>query len=559
MRIFNATCCYLKSAGKILRIVCRDDSSCSLKKQSLHFDILPEILVFPLRLITKIHVFGVVMLNFHYTSLKRLVALSLTTAIFSLPALATPLLNGVSITSYMAGDANERVRSKLEKYYGQEITARLLQQILDEVDRSFHEIGYTATKAYFPEQISSDGTVAVSVASTYLEGTSIDNRSGVNIQTRKMLFADFDDYEGYAINADTINGKLAALADLGIFEVDAEFEHGAYDNAAILDVRLDKRQPYPFQIFTNNHGTKAAGIWRFGAAGQVKNLTHHADILSLAAARSSENQNDGAVSYAIPITSHPTVIGGGLNFGSYELGDQYAILGAKGYAVAGELFLEEPWYRSSHSGLKSHFNVRYKSMKDKFETFGLEFKKSSTAFSGDVQGWYHHDDWWLDGSAEVTYGSVKNHDDYAISPEGSFQIYTLTGAISYRLSDLFTLKGRTEMQLSSKNLESSLRFQAGGASRVSAFKSSEVCGDHGLLVQGALEFTPNAYVTLAPHLEMARVSNHGGDSLTVKGMGLKGSLTYAGFFVSMDISKSLGSVKSEDPTQFLISFGYGRT
>lgn len=486
-------------------------------------------------------------------------ALAVALACVSSPQ-ASPLLNGVNISSYIrdGGEENNPVLEKLRGYYGREITARLLQQILDEVDQGYREMGYDSVKAYFPEQVSSDGVINISVAAPYLERTDFDNVSGVNIQTRRLLTEEFEDLEGYAVHTEEIRGRLLRLADLDVFNVSAGFSRGSRDAASVLKVKMTRKEKYPFRLFADNHGTRAAGQWRFGAAAKVRNLSHHADVLSLAAARSNRKQNDGMVSYSIPVSSHPTVIGAALSAGSYELGEEYEALGAKGYAFTGDLFLEEPWLRGGDHGLKSRFTLRHRVMRDKFDVFDVTFKKSSTALSGDLALWQRQGNWLFEGTGRLTMGSVSNQDDYEISPEGSFRLLNLEGAVTYRFSDTLRARGNLEAQLSSDRLESSLRFQAGGASRVSAFKSSEACGDNGLFLRGSLEFSPRENFTLAPHLDFARVSNHGGSSLSVKGMGLQASANFKGFFVSADISKSLGSVKSADDSQFLISFGYGR-
>lgn len=473
---------------------------------------------------------------------------------------ASPLLQGVNISSYVREDGaqNSTVKERLETYYGREITADLLRQILDEVNRGYRDLGYPSARAYFPEQISDDGTVSITVAAPYLEKVVVDNVSGVNIQTRRMLMEDFADLEGYAVNVEDLRGRLLSLADLGVFGVQAGFDKGRRDNASILNVKMLRKERYPFRLFADNHGTKAAGLWRFGAAGAVRNLSKHADILTLGAARSSESQNDGALSYSIPVSSHPTVIGAALNAGSYDLAEEYAALGAKGYAISGDLFVEEPWLRGGDHGLKSRFALRHKIMRDKFDRFDVQFKKSSTVLSGDLQGWRREGRLLLEGSGKLSLGSVKNHDEYALSPEGSFQILNLEGSVSYAFDEKFRIKGALDSQLSSDNLESPLRFQAGGASRVSAFKSSEACGDDGLMMRASLEFTPNESFTLSPHLDWARVSNRHGNGLSVKGAGIQASANFKGFFVNADISKSLGSVKSDDGSQFLLSFGYAR-
>ena len=77
----------------------------------------------------------------------------------------------------------------------------------------------------------------------------------------------------------------------------------------------------------------------------INNLTGSADALSLFVARSQESQDNFNLSYEIPVSSHPTILGTSLCLSDYELADEYKILGAQGKSLTYDIYVKEPLLR----------------------------------------------------------------------------------------------------------------------------------------------------------------------------------------------------------------------
>lgn len=470
---------------------------------------------------------------------------------------AASVLNGVTLNTEANFDKNE-VQAFLSRHYGKEISVKLLRQVLDEVDHYFHEHGYPSSKAYFPEQQSDNGMLEITVLSPFLEGIQFKNRAQVNIQTRRRLFSEVSAMQDHVVNNDEMLGALLRLQDLGAFRTYGRYVQGqSREDATVLLLSMrPMQQKYPFTLFANNHGTKASGQYRLGVSGEVVNLSGYADNLNYFFAASNEKQLDTGVTYRIPLNSHPTVAGVGFNAGSYSLAKEYEDLGAKGYAAGGEAYIEEPILRRENYALKLRFGGNLKYLEDRFESFDVKFKKRQTSLFGETTGFYRKDLFSFSGRVALTYGKNTELDDYEINPDDKFALFNAESSFAYKVADSSVVNLDLALQKANKALDGSLRFSAGGEGRVSSFTSSEGSADEGIFASIAFNQGINEHFNIAPHFDIARISNKNGDAATIKGAGVKLDFQADGFFVKGDLATSLGSIRGEDKARMLLSFGY---
>ena len=483
-----------------------------------------------------------------------LCAASLT---FSDDAIAAPVLRQINISFDEPFDV-EKVRQNLVRHCGQEVTAEILQSVLDEVNDYFRGNGYPTSKAYLPEQISPDGIITVAVVNPYLEDIEFKNLSHVKIQTRRKLMADVMKQIEHAINSDEMDSALLKLQDLYAFRVFGRYVRAPSGNDHMI-LKLNMRtmpHEYPFKLYIDNHGSKASGEYRLGVVGGVRNLSGHADNLNYFFQGTDEKMLNGGVAYRIPLNSHPTVLGVGFNAGTYELGEEYEKLGAKGYSYGMQAYLEEPILRTRSYGLKTRFGGNLRYLEDKFDTFDISFKKRQTSGFLECSGFYKYKGLMFQGSTSITMGQTSNLDDYESSPEGSFTLINADASLAYRIIPGTVAKLQTSMQKASRPLDGSLRFSAGGADKISAFTASEACADEGMFGSLALTQKLNDNFRFTPHLDGARIQNKSGKSAFIKGAGLKLGFESDGFFANLDATTAIGKLHGKDKSKMLLSVGY---
>jgi len=488
---------------------------------------------------------------------RRTIAL-LSAALSAAPGApgAVPL-GGVSITSD-AQLERKGVEEALRPYIGREIDAKLLQQILDEISRCYREGGYPSSQAYIPEQIAQGGVIQVTVLAPKTGRVVIENHSGLSQAASKRLLGPLREASGKAASRDALESQLLRLRDLGIFTPEAWYSRGKSGDSHDLNVIARPRRKIPFRIFIDNYGTKASGIWRGGISGAVRNLTRNADTLSFLAALSNGKQADAALSYSIPVNAHPTVLGLGLSGTSYELSEEYEDLGAKGYAVTASAFASEPVYRSQSAKISVRGEGRWRDLRDKLETFGIEFKKNETSGALGADAAFRLKGFTAWGTLEARFGSIRCRDEYSMGQCGSFSTYTASGSASASLSKDASVRGDFAAQYSPDSLEGSLRFKGGGPGRVSSIRQSS-SGDCGMFASLSLPYSISDGLLAGPHIDVARTSSKGGDSATLSAFGLRLTAEGAGFFLEADLASGRSSSDYDDKASLLISFGYGRT
>ena len=485
-------------------------------------------------------------------NLKALI-LSLGLPILSLSVNASPLLNSVVVHS-KAYQNNPELQALLRPYLGQEINAKLLQNILDEVSHYYQEKGFYSSQAYYPDQSTTQGVITVEVAHPRLGEVNINNLSTLNSYAEKLLFKSFNNFEEQYFDEEALQNHLYRLSDLNAFSLNASYAETKLDDTVSLDLDINKIKPVNYLLFVDNYGTKASGKIRGGGQVQFNNITKSADNLSLFYARSNEKQNNFSLSYEIPVSSHPTLLGSSVCLSNYELGSEYKVLGAKGKALSYDLYLKEPLYRSSNSKLQLTLGTEYNKLSDEFEVFDLEFKKHSLLGYLSLGGAHNANKIYLRGEIKTSLGNLKNDDDYKLYKEGGFSIFNFDGSLAYKYSDYVEFKDNLIMQLGSKELDSSERFIAGGAQRVSAYDSNVSSGDSGIFNSTILQLKPLKALDLfvSPHFDSAYVKSSDYDGLKLFGAGLSLNFKHQGFFVNSSLDFPIGHLENVDEDNFKI-------
>ena len=453
-----------------------------------------------------------------------------------------------------------KLKAILKGYIGKNISADLLQQIINEVSDYYRENGYPGSLAVIPEQTINRGILNVEVLTPHLNRVIIkSDRNYLRESAEKRLFYKLKALEDNALNLDDITSYLLKLSDLGSFDLKAEFNTDNENYLDNLHVNVEPKNKIDFLAFSDNHGTKASGKYRVGGVVKVNSLTANADSLSLFYARSSQKQNNYSLTYEVPLNSHPTVLGVNICLSDYELGKEYAALGAKGTAQTYEMYLKEPVYRTDATKIDFLLGARYRDLKDEFSNFDLKFKKHSSAAYTTLAFEHKDEHFFTSGFAKATLGRLYADDDYDVINEGTFVVGNFGFNAGYRFNEITAIELRNELQLSSTALEGSEQFSASGADAVTAYDPSAASGDFGALSSLSLSLTPFKSLDLAlkPHFDAAVVKSRHLEYVDLYGTGVSVNLKYHGFFSSLDLSAAVGKKPYADCDDGQIFFRVG--
>ena len=460
---------------------------------------------------------------------------------------AAPTLHSVAVRSdaYQNKDA---INNIVSKYIGHEINIKLLRKILNEVNSYFHDLGYLSAQAFYPDQSSQDGSLIIEIAQPKLNHVNFNNLANLNSYAMSVLFSDLKNYQNKYFSEKELESKLYKLNDLGLFKINGAYENSNQSDSVNLNLTLDPVKKVNFAVFADNHGTKAAGKFRGGAQMNINNLTGSADALSLFVARSQESQDNFNLSYEIPVSSHPTILGTSLCLSDYELADEYKILGAQGKSLTYDIYVKEPLLRSNNYKLNFTGGFRYKKLSDEFKTFDVEFKKHSNTLYSGLNGVYVDKKLALEGNLNFNFGSLKNDDEYEMYEDGSFNVATFDGLLSYSFNSYVAFENRVYIQKGSDNLESSERFSPAGAFMLSAYDSNVISADSGILNSSALSLKPfvNLDFKISPHFDLAYAKSADDSGEKIYGTGIRFNFKKGGFFIDSSIDAPIGHKISDD-------------
>lgn len=482
----------------------------------------------------------------------RLLSIAVSLSILSVPAFAAPILNSVSVHS-KAYQNNEAINALISPYIGKEIDIKLLQKILSEVSRYYHDLGYISSQAFYPEQSTDKGDLLIEIAHPKLANLNLNNLVPLNSYAMSILFNDLKSYQGQYFSEYELTSKLYKLNDLGQFSLKGTYAQSSQPKSVDLNLTLDPVKKFNFIVFADNYGTKSSGKVRGGAQMQVNNITNSADVLSLFYARSQEKQNNFNLSYEIPVSSHPTILGTSLCLSDYELADEYKFLGAQGNSLSFELYLKEPLIRTSNLKLNLQGGGRYKKLSDEFANFDVEFKKHSLAGFISCESIYIKNKISLDGKITLTSGQLYNDDDWDLYDEGSFALTSFDGSFNYKCSQYISIRDELSWQIGSHDLESSERFVPVGADKLSAYDSNIISADSGIFNSASLEITPfnQLNIKLSPHFDSA-YATESDRSEKLFGAGLRIAYQKGGFFISSSFDFPVGHKPCSDVDDFKI-------
>ena len=474
------------------------------------------------------------------------------------PSILPPLtLQAVDLYGSFNLGARLEAQSELTSLIGQPVSAELLDRVLQQVNSHYRALGYRHAKAYLPEQIiKSDGRLKVYLANARLDEVSfmMPERDFLRSGTAAMFREGFESFEGQPVNEQELEGQILKLADLGIFDLQGSFAPSqtppsqwvpAWQN---LDLTAGEKDPLSFSVFADNHGTEASGRYRFGGLLSWRNPTKSADLLSLFYARSSHRQHNYALTYQIPVSSHPTVIGTSICLTDYELGREYADLGAEGRSWEFSLFVKEPLYRTSSQRTYFTAGYRYRDLTDEFTEFDLKFKQHSHALWAAVDEAYAAEDFSLGGRAMLTLGKLTNDDDFELYDESIYKILNLNALASFKVHPLLSLNADLEVQLTPDDVDSSEEFVAGGALGVSGYDSNVLSGDSGALLKLYPEFRPfkDSSLAIRPNFKAAVVKDQEWERDTLASVGLELETSCHGLYAQLSFDAAVGDKPYSD-------------
>ena len=427
---------------------------------------------------------------------------------------------------------DEKIAAITRKIVGKEIGAAELNATIANVTRYIRSHGYPAAAAYIPEQTAVNGKLLVKVEPGRLGAIHLSNESGLMDKSAKGMLAGLK--PGDIIRTRKLENALYNLRDLSGVEVQGVLSPGAEQGTSDLTVHVTNKKKTSVILYSENYGSKDAGRYRYGLQGEVRNLSGMGDRLNLGALFSNNHQHNYNISYETTVGHSATKLGIGFSRADYELGNDFADLGAEGIANTYSIYGRTPLWNTSDSSLDLTYGYDYRDIKDDLKQFKISWKKHSHVFHLGLDGTQRGPQTSVQYNATLYTGKLVPDSEMADTlatlgkTKGHFTKGTLDVTAVQRLGKNFDMLLKLSGQKAATNLDSSEHIYLGGARGVRAYPQGEASGDEGLL--GTLELryhTPVKGLVLSTYFDAGHVriekDDHG--SMTLKGWGIGLSYT----------------------------------
>lgn len=210
-----------------------------------------------------------------------------------------------------------------------------LNALAAELTRYYRDRGYILARVIIPEQSASTGTVQLRLVVGVLHSVVITGESDYSSDT---LSVPFRNQVGNPLRRDSLERSLIQLSGYPGVELTTALAPGEVPGTTQLNLRVVEERPLAASLVIDNFGSKNTGTYRLTTAGQYRNPTGHADLLtgSLRVSAFAANSIAGQVDYRLPLPNmtppgpevlwDDTALGLGYSFTRYQISGDFEVL-----------------------------------------------------------------------------------------------------------------------------------------------------------------------------------------------------------------------------------------
>ena len=435
----------------------------------------------------------------------------------SLPVHLKKLPNGeatLEVKGFRIGDdaggllPQKNLAELLDGLKGQSLSLDQLQNAADGIARFYIEHGYPLSHAYLPEQEIKNGVVAIRVMVGRLDNGKQGERIAVTGKDLRLAPARVQQTLASAVPS----GRPLRLAQLerGVLLLDelpgitakANMEPGSETGTSVLKVQAAEGPLFGANVGVDNYGYPATGYNRGGVALFLNDPMHIGDQASLTGNSTGSNMNYGRLFYQAPLGYRGIKLGGAVSYLQYKLGNGFSDLNGSGNAKTVSLFSNWAVIRSRQQSFSLGFALDRQAL---YNAAGGATTSDKHTFGGTLSV---NEDIWDDfgggGTTSIT-GSFKyaklslngwppdlQADSFTTRTQGAYSVLLASLGRQQHLYQGFSAYAVVLLQSASKNLDSSEKFVAGGATAVRAYPAGEGSADQGALFSAELRWDTDA-------------------------------------------------------------------
>jgi hemolysin activation/secretion protein len=390
----------------------------------------------------------------------------------------------------------------LGDYAGKEYDLAQLHQLTERLTQHYRAAGYPFARALLPAQRSSSGHIRIMI----VEGRygRVQARSGEERIARGAEAYLARLQPGTLIERAALERATSLLEDLPGIAVTATMRPGDAVGTGDLVVDLANEAPFRSDVLLDNHGNRYSGQYRAGAILTWSSPFSFGDQLRVQGMLSDEDLRVASIGYSAPLGAHGLRTHFAWGYTNYELGDEFAILGATGRARVASAGLSYPFVRSRNVGLSAQVSYQHKLLEDRYTDLAWIERKHSHVLPVGIDFYHRSASGVTYGAATWTHGKLhlgaqmREIDRVTGRTDGEFDKVHVELARLQQLTGAVSVYATARAQWAADNLDSSEAFGLGGPTGVRAYPSGEAFGDEGWMTQLELRYalgqwTPYAF------------------------------------------------------------------
>lgn len=371
---------------------------------------------------------------------------------------------------------------------GSELGLADLQAMAARITTHYRSHGYFVAQAYLPAQDIRDQAVTIAVAEGRLGSVQLRNQS--NLSDRVALNALAGLESGEILATEPLESRLLLLSDLPGVKVQASLVPGASAGTSDLLVDVTPGRRVTGSIDADNAGNRYTGAYRIGATVNLNNPLGLGDVASVRLLTSGPGLKYARISYQATVGRGQ--VGVAYSHLDYELGKEFAGLGAHGNAQVASIYGRYPVLRSRDDNVYVQLAFDARRFDDRVDAVPAATERASRVLMASVFG-DHRDDFgdggvstyfatWSSGRLDIRTPAARAMDAATARTDGHFNKLSFGAARTQRISGPFSLHAGASGQMASKNLDVSEKMSLGGMNGVRAFPEGEAYGDEGYLL-----------------------------------------------------------------------------
>lgn len=439
----------------------------------------------------------------------------------------------------------EQLKAVIRDQLGQRLDLAGMKSLARRISDHYRQQGYPFARAVVPVQEFADGVLRITILEGRYDVVVATGEQPVVLGAEPFLSGL---RPGDLMRSDRLERTMLILDDVPGVAVTPSVRPGSKVGTSELEVEVRMEALYGGDYGFDNAGSRYTGYYRAHLSWYRNSLGIFGDRLSAMAMATDQSMWLGSVDYEVPLDGRGLRWQVGYAHTTYELGKEYAVLGASGLAKVWSSKLSLPLVRSQATNLSLSAGVQYKDLQDDFIVASTRETKSTLSFPVSLR--FDHRDNLLTGAVSYgmlscTFGDLAMDDSLAATDAatarkaGSYLKTNFDLARIQSFSRDLTLYARVSAQWANKNLDSSERLGIGGSEGVRAYPLGEGSGDIGWLGQVELRY---ALGDFAPYLLYDVGSNRINAKPWDAGSDQRRNLSGAGFGLRYDHEKWSGNL-----------------